>query len=83
MCDRICENVHIYSSQIQSFNFKDSPNLLGMTDRLETCRVYRATIPLSLLQISDLYTVSTRLYDLLSDKNRMCELCMFSQIWSQ
>ena len=45
-----------------------------MTDRLETCRVYRATIPLSFLQISDLYTVPTRFYESLNEKNRMCEL---------
>ena len=41
-----------------------------MTDRLETCRIFRATIPLSLLQISDLHTVPTRFYASL--KNWMC-----------
>ena len=39
-----------------------------MIDRLETCRVYRATIPLSFLQISDLYTLPTRFYESLKDK---------------
>ena len=48
-----------------------------MIDRLETCRVYRATIPLSFLQILDLYTVPTRFSESLKDKNWMCELCMF------
>ena len=51
-------------------------------DRLETFRVYRATIPLSFLQILDLYTVFSGLYESLNEENRMCELCTFSQIWS-
>ena len=59
---------------VHTVNFEDSYNLLGMTDTLETCRVYRATIPLSFLQISDLYTVPTRFYESLNEKNRMCEL---------
>ena len=37
-----------------------------MIDRLETWRVYRATIPLSFLQISNLYTVPTRFYESLN-----------------
>ena len=53
-----------------------------MTDRLETCRVYRATIPLSLLQISDLYIAPTRFYELLNEQNQMSEPSMFSQIQS-
>ena len=53
-----------------------------MIDRLETCRVYIVTIPLSSLQISDLYVVPTRFYESLKEQNRMCELCMFSQIRS-
>ena len=55
-----------------------------MVDRLETSRDYRATIPLSFLQISDLYTsaVPTRFNESLKDKNQMCELCMFFQIQS-
>ena len=32
------------------------------------------TIPLSFLQISDLYTVPIRFYESLNEKNRMCEL---------
>ena len=51
-------------------------------DRLETFRIYRATIPLSFLQILDLYTVPTRFYESLNEENRMCELCTFSQIQS-
>ena len=55
-----------------------------MVDRLETCRVYRATIPLSFLQISDLYTVPTRFYGSLNEKNRMLDLfpnlCIYSII---
>ena len=43
-------------------------------DILETSRVYRATISLSFLQISDLYSVPTRFYESLNEKNRMCEL---------
>ena len=53
-------------------------------DTLETFRVYRATIPLTFLQILDLYTatVPTRFYGSLNKENRMCELCTFSQIQS-
>ena len=51
-----------------------------MVDRFETCRVYRATIPLSLLEISDLHTVPTTFYVSFNEKNWMCELCTFSQI---
>ena len=64
--DQICKNMH--SSHIQFFNFEDPYNLLGMTDRLDTCRVYRATIPLSLVQISDLYMVPTRFSESLNEK---------------
>ena len=51
-------------------------------DTLETFRVYRATIPLSFLQILDLYTVFSRFYESLNEENWMCELCTFSQIRS-
>ena len=47
-----------------------------MTDRLETYRVFRAIIPLSFLQISDLYTVQT-FYASLNEKDQMCGLCTF------
>ena len=53
-----------------------------MVDRLETCRVYSATIPLSFLQMSDLCTVPTRFSKCLNEKNQMFELCTFSQIRS-
>ena len=53
-----------------------------MMDTLETFRMHRATIPLSFLQILDLYTVPTGFYESLNEENRMCELCTFSQIWS-
>ena len=49
---------------------------------IQTFRVYRATIPLSFLQILDLYTVSFKFYESLNEKNRMCELCTSSQIRS-
>ena len=80
-CDRICENVH--SSHIQFFNFEDPRNLLGMKDKLETFRGYRTTIPLSFLQMLDLCIVPSGFYESLNEKNRMCELCTFSQIRSQ
>ena len=54
-----------------------------MIDTLEPFRAYKTTIPLSFLQILDLYTVSSKFYESLNDKNRMCELCTFSQIRSQ
>ena len=57
--DRICENVH--SSHIQFFNFEDSQNLLGMIDKLETFKGYRATIPLLFWQILDLCIISSGL----------------------
>ena len=43
-------------------------------DTLESFRLYRATIPLSFLQIVDLYTVSSGFYESLNEENRMCEL---------
>ena len=51
-----------------------------MIEILETCRDYKATIPLSFLQISDLCTVPARFYESSNKKSWMCELCMFSQI---
>ena len=51
-------------------------------DTLETFRVYRATIPLSFLEILHLYTAFSRFYESLNEENQMCELCMFSQIQS-
>ena len=53
-----------------------------MTDLLESYRDYKATIPLSLLQILVLYSVPYRIYESLNEENRMCELCTFSQIRS-
>ena len=38
-------------------------NLVTYTYSFETCRVYNATIPLSSLQVSDLYVVPTRFYE--------------------
>ena len=49
-----------------------------MIDRLEIYSAFRATIPLSFLEISDLYIVPTKFYASLNAKNRMCELCTFS-----
>ena len=51
-------------------------------DTLETFRVYRATIPLLFLQILELYTLSSGFYESWNEENRMCELCMLSQIRS-
>ena len=51
-------------------------------DTLETFRVYRATIPLSFLEILHLYTAFSGFYESLNEENQMCELCMFSQIQS-
>ena len=53
-----------------------------MVDAIDTCRDYRATIPLSSLKISKLYDFSSRFYESLNGKNWMCELCTFSQIRS-
>ena len=57
--------------------------MLGMIDSIETCRDYRATIPLSTLKISKLCDFLSRFYESLNGKNQMCELCTFSQIRSQ
>ena len=52
-CDWICENMHTYVVHTSNFsNLKSVRNV-------ETCRVSKATIPLSFLQIY-LYTVPTR-----------------------
>ena len=48
-----------------------------MVDPIETCRDYRATIPLSSLKISKLCDFPSRFYESLNGKNRMCELCTF------
>ena len=53
---------------VHTFNFS---TLKIQVDILETCRVYRATIPLSFLQISDLCTVPTRFYESLNEKNQI------------
>ena len=50
--------------------------------RHETCRDYRATIPLSVQQILHLNVFPIMFYESLNVQNRMCELCMFSQIRS-
>ena len=54
-----------------------------MIDSIETCRDYRATIPLSTQKISKLRDFPSRFYESLNGKNRMRELCTFSQIRSQ
>ena len=53
-----------------------------MVESIETCRGYRATIPLSTLKISKLCDFPSRFYESLNGKNWMCELCTFSQIRS-
>ena len=53
-----------------------------MVDSIETCRDYRATIPLFTLKIANLCDFPSRFYESLNGKNRMCELSMFSQIRS-
>ena len=53
-----------------------------MIDRCETFRDCRTTILLSLRKRSNLYTIPCGFYGSANAQNRMCELCMFSQIWS-
>ena len=67
---------------MQFFNFADSQNLLQMADQPYTFSICKVTIPLLILQISDLYVVPTRFYESLNQQNRMCELCTFSLIRS-
>ena len=45
-----------------------SQNLPTYRYSCETCRVYNATIPLSSLQVSDLYVVPTRFYESLNEQ---------------
>ena len=42
-----------YNSHIQFFKFK----VVGMIDRLETCRVYRATIPANMRSVYCSYPI--------------------------
>ena len=51
-----------------------------MADSFETCRDYRATNPLFFLKIIELCDILHRFYESLNEKNRICELCTFSQI---
>ena len=51
-------------------------------DRYETFRDCSATIPLSSLKDSYLYTIPCGFYDSSNEQNWMCELCTFSQIRS-
>ena len=48
----------------------------------ETCRGCRAIIPLSVQQLSYPNVYPIMFYESLNVQNRMCELCMFSQIRS-
>ena len=73
---------NMYCSHIQFFNFSDSKNLFGMTDRCETFRDFRTTIPLSSLKVSNLYTIACDFYGSPNKQNQMCKLCTFSQIRS-
>ena len=54
-----------------------------MTDKCETCRDCGSAISLSLLKMSNLYVILCGCYESPNVKNRMCELCTFSQIQSQ
>ena len=54
-----------------------------MTGRCKIFRNCRTTIPLSSLKISTLCIILCGFYTSPNAQNRMCELCTFSQIWSQ
>ena len=83
ICDQICENVHIVHASIFS-TFKYHKICNEQQIDLKLAWVYTSTIPLSSLQIVNLYAAPTRFYESLNEQNRMCELytyvCMFSQI---
>ena len=53
-----------------------------MTDICETFRDQRTTSPLSSVKVSNQYTIHYGFYRSPNEKNWMCELCTFSQIWS-
>ena len=52
-------------------------------DKCDTFRDCRTAISLSFLKVSHLHTILCGLYESPNEQNRMCELCTFSQIWSQ
>ena len=69
MIHRHCAIGKLYIT-ILNFDFRGSLKSAGwLVDKLETCGVYRAAIPLPFMQILDLYTVPTRLYGSLNIKN--------------
>ena len=53
-----------------------------MVYRCETFRNHKGIIVLQSLKVSHLSIIATRFYETLKLKNRMCELCTFSQIRS-
>ena len=73
MCDQICENVHIVHASIFS-TFKYHKICNEQQIDLKLAWVYTSTIPVSSLQIVNLYAAPTRFYESLNEQNRMCEL---------
>ena len=51
-----------------------------MTDKCDTFRDCRTTIPLSFLKVSNLYVILSGFYGSSNVKNWMCELCKSSHI---
>ena len=51
-----------------------------MTDRCETLRDCRTSIPSSFLKVSNLYTICYVFCESTNDQNRMCELCIFPNL---
>ena len=71
----------IASSHIQFFNFDDSQNLLGMTDRYETFRDIRTTVTLFSMKFVNLHTIPYDFYGSPNEQNWMCELHSYSYIF--
>ena len=57
-------------------------NCYKISSRCESFRNCKNTIPLSSLKILNLYNIPCVFYKSVIESNRMCKLCMFSQIHS-
>ena len=60
--------INVINCLVYTCTSQCSQNLPTYRYSCETCRVYNATIPLSSLQVSDLYVVPTRFYESSSEQ---------------
>ena len=74
---------HVHYSTFQLWSPIKSTWNDSYVARCEICRNCWTTIPLATWQVLNLYTIPCGFYGSPNEKNRMCELCTFSQIRSQ